>query len=40
MVELEDDRYEDLDWSGYVKITGIKRYHNESRAGSGYVSVY
>lgn len=35
-----DDRYEDLDWSGYEKVRGIKRYYNESRSGSGYVSVY
>lgn len=35
-----DDRYDDLNWQGYEKVRGIKRYYNESRRGSGYVSVY
>ena len=35
-----DESYEDLNWADYVKIRGIKRYYNESRSGSVYVSVY
>lgn len=35
-----DDRYDDLNWDSYEKIRGIKRYYDQSKRGSGYVSVY
>lgn len=35
-----NDRYDDLNWVGYKKVRGIKRYYDQSRSGSGYVSVY
>jgi hypothetical protein len=35
-----NDRYDDLNWIGYQKKRGIKRYYDQSKTGSGYVSVY
>ena len=34
------DSYDDLNWLGYNKIRGIKRYYDSSRTQSGYVGVY
>lgn len=34
------DSYNDLNWTGYAKLRGIKRYYDSSRSHSGYVGVY